>query len=382
MFSRRTGFDRQQNALCQALSRRRKNRPLIDLTVSNPTETGLPYESAIIRDALASEAALTYRPEPFGLMSARRAVAQALPLAPAPEQIFLTASTSESYAILFKLLCDPGDAVAIAAPSYPLFEHLARLEGVTLVPYALAYDGAWHIDWGSLRAAFASRPLRAIVVVTPNNPTGSFLKKDELALLASFGVPLVCDEVFAEYAFDEDASRATTAREGEGALTFTMGGLSKSVGLPQMKLAWTCVTGPAASVREATERLEIVCDAYLSASTPVQVAVPALLAAGVVTRDAIRARTRANYAHLRGELEGSSMTLLRAEGGWCATLRLPKTRSEEEWLLGLLEDADVLAQPGAFYDFAMEPVLVLSLLTPPATFAEGVARLAAYVERG
>jgi aspartate/methionine/tyrosine aminotransferase len=382
LFSHRSAFNRELNPLAVALHAR--ERPFLDLTVSNPTAAKVPYDVPAILDALRDERALAYRPEPFGLRDARDALTSRIELAPPADRILLTASTSEAYGLLFKLLCDPGDQVAIPEPSYPLFEHLATLEHVTLVPYRLAYDGAWHVDLDSVRATVTEKT-RALVVVSPNNPTGSFLKRDEHAALATLGLPLVSDEVFAEYAFGggDDPRRMRTARERTEVLSFSMGGLSKSAGLPQMKLGWTCITGPSAEVREATERLEIIADAYLSPSAPVQIALPRLLDATASTQRAIRERVIANRQSLETLLARSAapISLLHAEGGWTACARLPRTYPEEEWVLGLLDRADVLVQPGAFYDFADEPYIVLSLLVPPANFAEGTERLVDFVKR-
>ena len=385
MFSRRTSRELTPNALSAALEERRaRGAPVLDLTVSNPTTAGIPYDAAAITRALSDPRALVYAPEPLGILSAREAAAaEASASGGVPvdaSRVMLTASTSEAYAFLMKLLCDPGDDVLVPAPSYPLFDLLAAFESVRLVPYRLAYDGAWHVDMDSVRRAVGPRT-RAIFVVSPNNPTGSFLKKDELAGLASHGLPIVSDEVFAEYALYDSksapASRARTALEAEGALVFALGGLSKQAALPQMKLAWTCVGGPAAQVNEALARLELVGDSFLSAGTPVQLALPALLASRARATDAIRARTRENLVALRAALgTASAATLLTVEGGWYATLRVPATMREEEWALALLADLGVYVHPAHFFGFEQEAYLVLSLLTPTAIFAEGVARMA------
>ncbi|MEO8797127.1 MAG: pyridoxal phosphate-dependent aminotransferase, partial [Polyangiaceae bacterium] len=278
-------------------------------------------------------------------------------------------------------LCDPGDDVAICTPSYPLFEHLAQLEGVAVRPYRLAYDGAWHVDLDSLKHAIGPQT-RAIVVVHPNNPTGSFLSKAELTAMAATGLPIISDEVFANYTLFEDASRVRTAREAEDTLVFALGGLSKAAGLPQMKLGWTAVGGPKARVDEAMARLELIADTFLSVGAPVQHALPALLAVGALTADAIRSRTRANLATLDRAIDsGSPITRLRVDGGWYATLRLPRTKTEEEWVLELLAEG-VLVHPGAFFDFESEAYVVVSLLTPEPALAEGVARLVAHVAEG
>jgi aspartate/methionine/tyrosine aminotransferase len=379
MFSSRSSFDLSPNPLAVALARSRAaSRPLLDLTESNPTRAGIPYAREAILGALAAPAALLYEPSPFGLASAREAVARDLSAhGPAVDaaRVVLTASTSEAYAFVFKLLCDAGDEVLVPVPSYPLFEHLARLEGVKAVPYRLAYDGAWHVDVDSARRAATART-RAVVVVSPNNPTGSYLKRAELDALAALGLPIVSDEVFGGYPLRDDAERARSALEASGApLVFALGGLSKLAALPQMKLAWIAAGGDDARVAAALSRLEIVADAFLSVGTPVQHALPALLASRDLAEDAVRARTRANLAVVRDAVAGSPATLLDIEGGWYATLRVPGTRPEQEWALALLEEDGVHVHPGHFFDFEREAYLVVSLLTPPADLAEGVRRI-------
>jgi hypothetical protein len=380
MFSRRSSFDLAPNRLALALEKARAAaRPLLDLTESNPTQAGLEYDPAAILRALSSEAALAYEPAAFGLPSARDAVARNLGvdgLHVEPSRVILTASTSEAYAFLFKLLCDAGDEVLVPRPSYPLFEHLARLEGVRAVPYRLGYDGAWHIDPASLRDAVTART-RAVVTVSPNNPTGSYLKHDELELLASTGLPLVSDEVFARYPLRDDPRRARSALEGASPLVFSLGGLSKLAGLPQMKLAWTVLGGDPATVAGAMARLEVIADAFLSVATPVQHALPALLAAGRTTERAIQERMKENLAWLVDACRAVPVSLLDVEGGWYATLQLPGVRGEEAWALAFLEDDGVQVHPGHFFDFEREPYAVVSLLTPAAIFREGMRRVLA-----
>jgi hypothetical protein len=384
MFSSRSGVDLAPNALARALAKAEaEGRPLLDLTIANPTTAGIPYEREAILAALSRPDALVYAPQPFGLASAREAVARDL-AGPAvdPARIVLTASTSEAYGFLFKLLCDPGDEVLVPRPSYPLFEHLARLEAVNVVPYRLAYDGAWHVDLPSVREAVGPRT-KAIVTVSPNNPTGSFLKAGELDALASLGLPIVSDEVFARYPLRPGRTgegRVVTALEARGApLVFALGGLSKLAGLPQAKLAWTAVGGEPARVTAALARLEVIADAFLSVGTPVQHALPGLLDSRATAEKAIGARTRANLAWLAGEVTGTAVSLLDAEGGWYATLRLPRTHTEEAWALTLLGDDGVHVHPGHFFDFDEEAYLVVSLLTPEATLREGVRRILARV---
>jgi aspartate/methionine/tyrosine aminotransferase len=319
---------------------------------------------------------LRYEPAPFGLASARAAVSalwRERGLEVPPEHVALTASTSEAYAFAFKLLCDPGDQVLVPAPSYPLLEHLGALEGVELVPYRLGYDGAWFIDPHEVQRQRTSRT-RAIVVVSPNNPTGTYLKRGELAALTALGLPIIADEVFGEYALAPDPRRALSVLEAENGLVLALDGLSKAAALPQMKLAWMTLGGSPELVTAALGRLELILDAFLSASTPVQRALPELLSSRAVAADAIRARLAANLALLSRAVAGTPASLLPVEGGWYAVLRLPATLTDESWALRLL-DAGVLVQPGYFFDFGDEPHVVVSLLTPEASFVEGTVRL-------
>jgi alanine-synthesizing transaminase len=379
VFSHRTARPRAPNALAVLLAQ--SPAPHFDLCGSNPTTAGIPYPPELWRciERAVAESHV-YRPEPFGSPSARAAVARHFAktrafMAPDVADVLLTASTSEAYSFVFKLLCDPGDEVLVPAPSYPLLEHLAELEAVKLAPYRLAYDGAWHIDLESVRRAVTSRT-RALIVVSPNNPTGQYSSVSELAALAELGLPLVSDEVFFEYPLLE---RATASLLPSSVLGFALGGLSKLSGAPQLKLAWTILSGPEPARREARERFELIADAFLSVSSPVQHALPELLdVAGNVT-SAIGARCRENLEQLRNALANSSATLLRAEGGWSAVLRLPSITTEDQFVLGLLRERGVLVQPGWFYDFETQPFVVLSLLTEPGLFREGAALIAAHV---
>lgn len=378
-FSRRTEHETEPNVLARALTERRQaGLPVFDLTQSNPTVTDLPYEREGLLKALSDPRALRYEARSFGLESARAAVQQLqraagfqVPL----EHILLTASTSEAYSYLFKLLCDPGDEVLIPEPSYPLFAHLAMLENVRTASYALRYDGAWHIDFDSFERALGPEA-RAIVVVSPNNPTGSFLKHDELARLASFGLPIISDEVFSSFALAADPRRARSALETDAVLVFALGGLSKLAALPQLKLAWLCAAGPRAVLSNALGRLELIADTFLSPGTPVQLALPQILSARAPVERALNARIQQNYALLTASLRGTAATPLFLEGGWYATVRLPALLSETAWVLTLLREAGVLTQPGWFYDFDGGTQLVLSLICDESEFAFGVARIA------
>ncbi len=382
MFSSRTRWNRTENRLARLVAeRRRSGAPLFDLTVSNPTQAGLVAPADILA-LLGAPSAAHYDPEARGLGKARDAVAADYArrgFAVAADGLLLTASTSEAYAWLFKLLCDPGDAVLVPRPSYPLFEFLATLESVEAIPYALAYDGAWHLDVAALEAARTPRA-RAIVVVNPNNPTGSCLRPDEAAKLLAFaaghGLAVISDEVFADFLFRAGGDLVTSLA-GEGpALTFSLGGLSKSCGLPQLKLAWIAVSGPEDTRSEALSRLEIVADTYLSVSTPVQHAAPALLRRLPELQAPILSRLLTNRRTLESAIgPGSAATLLPADGGWTAVLRVPATQPEETLVCELLERHAVLVHPGYFFDFPSEAFLVLSLLPEPEVFSEGVLRV-------
>ena len=380
VFSDRLNWNLRPNRISTMLAEKRQaGSPVLDLTESNPTRVGLVYPHAEILAALADASALRYHPSPRGLDSAREAVAgyyRDRGTQVDSEHILLTASTSEAYAYIFKLLTNPGDEILAPRPSYPLFEFLAGLESVNIRQYPLRYDGVWHVDFDALEKAITPRT-RGIVVVNPNNPTGSFLKRAELdvldALAAERGLAILSDEVFRDYAFGEDAERVSTLAGERRALTFCMSGLSKIAGLPQMKLGWVAVNGP--DREQAMDALELIADTYLSVSTPIQIALPRLLGVSGSILNEIRQRTASNLALLREAIHGSAATLLRTEGGWYAVLQVPRTRTEEEWTLKLLDESDVLVQPGFFFDFESEAFLVLSLLPEPATFAEGVSRL-------
>ena len=382
-FSRRVPADMQENALSEARARlQREGRSYIDLTESNPTRAQFVYPDDLLA-SLADARGLAYRPEALGAFAARQAVAADFTrrdIVVAPERIMLTVSTSEAYSLLFKLLCDPGDEVLIPQPSYPLFEHLTRLDSVVSVPYQLEYHGRWSIDMASVRRALTPRT-RAVLLVNPNNPTGSFVSTSELDALADVCVPrdlaLIADEVFSDYRLTDDVDgNIGVLAARHDVLGFSLGGLSKSVGLPQVKLAWTAVTGPRVGVDAALARLELICDTYLSISTPVQLAVQNMLERGADIRTQIRARIRRNHSQCASLVgERRSCTLLHAEGGWSAVIRVPHLIPEDDLVLSLLVESGVLVHPGYFFDFAEESYLVVSLLVPDVAFAEGLGRV-------
>lgn len=374
MFSRRVPPDLRSNALAEA-AKIRGGCPF-DLTVSNPTAVGIEYPADLL-SCLADPKGLAYHPDPKGLRSARETVAASYAARGAavdPERIVLCASTSEAYGLLFRLLCDPGDAVLVPVPSYPLFDHLAALDAVRALPYLLDadVDGQPHLGSRDLAGA------RAVLVVHPNNPTGHHVAPETAARLASAcasaSAALIADEVFLEFPLDGPPRESFAGRRE--CLAFTLGGLSKSVGLPQLKLAWIVASGPERVVAEAVERLEYVNDAYLSASTPVQRALPELLLRGESVREAILARCRRNLATLERIFDArASVRAMRPEGGWSAVLRIPAIDDDETVAVRLLREDGVAVHPGSFFGFPAPGRLVVSLLPDPSLFEEGVRRL-------
>jgi aspartate/methionine/tyrosine aminotransferase len=386
LFSRRLPVHVQANALSRALERLGPRRAEIaDLTESNPTRAGICYPDELLAP-LGDQAGLRYEPQPLGLMSARIAVAADQRRRGAlvdPAHIVLATSTSEAYSWLFKLLCNPGEGVLVPRPSYPLFEHLTALEGVRACSYALEYDGRWSIDMESL--ATAPSDVRALILVSPNNPTGSWVANDDLervsALCRDRRWTLIVDEVFADYPLDATDVVTDIASTSE-MLSFTLAGLSKTVGLPQVKLGWLIAGGPASERDAALSALELVADSYLSVSVPVQLAAPHLLREGGSIRAAIQERTRTNLGVLRtAATKYPACDLLRADGGWSAVLRAPSTRPEEQLVLDLLAEERILVHPGYFFDFPRETYLVLSLLPQPTVFADAAERLLRFVSR-
>jgi aspartate/methionine/tyrosine aminotransferase len=381
MISSRLPTDLSINATTRTLDAfRRRGVPVIDLTVSNPTKVGLEYPAGLLAP-LASPAALVYDPQPLGLWRAREAVSGDFArrgLHVPPQHLALTASTSEAYALLFKLLCDPGDAVLVPRPSYPLFEHLTVLESIEPRPYRLEYHGSWRIDVEHLRQGIDSRT-RALLVVSPNNPTGSFLHCDDLELVAqlceSHDMMLIGDEVFTDYPLDP-APHAASVLAAQGPVTCSLGGLSKSAGLPQVKLGWIGFGGPGAQIAALLQAYEVIADTYLSVSTPVQHAAPELIAGGARIRSQIHARIARNLESLR-RLAATfpSVDVLAVEGGWSAVVQVPSYRSEENLAVELLTEEHVLVHPGFFFDFERETFLVVSLLVEPAAFDDGVRRV-------
>jgi aspartate/methionine/tyrosine aminotransferase len=379
MFSRRLPPHADLNALTKALARRAGRGPVVDLTESNPTRARIAYPADLLR-GLSAPGALRYEPHAFGLPSAREAIARdhrRRGITIDPAHVVLTASTSEAYTWLFKLLCNPGEAVLVPRPSYPLFEHLTRLEGVCSIPFDLEYHGRWEIDPAALDAAPAST--RAVVIVSPNNPTGSYVSRPDIHQVSSLcrdrGWALIVDEVFADYPLEVDAPLTDIAARSD-VLAFTLGGLSKSAGLPQLKLGWIVAGGPPAARDVALAGLELIADSFLSVATPVQLAAADLLEQGASVRSAIQERIGANLATLReGARSFTACEVLKTEGGWSAVIRVPATRSEEQLVLDLLEREDILAHPGYFFDFQREAFVVVSLLPETDVFRDASRRL-------
>src|SRR5580704_9740304 len=376
MFSKRTDWKLTPNRFTQAQAElRAAGMEVLDLSLSNPTRAGLHYEEEAILQALSAREAMDYDPQPKGLLAARQAVARYYRDAHEsfevdPESVILTTSTSEGYSYVFRLLCNTDDEILVPKPSYPLFEFLADLHDVKLVPYPLLYDHGWQIDFPSLYKAVNHRT-RAVVVVHPNNPTGSFVADEERRALNQFcreyDLVLIVDEVFLDYAHD-GAARATFADNRE-ALTFTLSGLSKISGLPQMKLAWIVTSGADEKVSAALARLEVIADTYLSMNAPVQLAAPVLLGQRHSVQPLLLDRVRANLSELdRGLAKQKSCLRLDVEGGWYAVVRVPVTQSDEDLAIEILRKHSVLVHPGHFYDFPNDGYLIVSLITPHQDF--------------
>lgn len=404
MFSDRTNWRLEQNRYTQALDAvRAQGVRLLDLTASNPTRVGLRYNEEAILAALRSKQSMDYDPQAKGLLSAREAVARYYAErcsagAPKvdPEKIVLTTSTSEGYSFVFRLLCNAGDELLVPKPSYPLFEFLADLQDVKLVPYPLIYDHGWQIDFHSLEKSVTLRT-RGVVLVHPNNPTGSYVHASEISALNELcranGLALIADEVFLDYELQPSQPDATARNERAGsvdgtrtftsnqqALTFTLSGLSKISALPQMKVAWTVTTGPTEQVAAAIARLEVIADTYLSMNAPVQGAVPVMLEQRKTIQQQLLARVHQNIAELDRQLAAQhACQRLALEGGWYAILRVPVTRSDEELAIELVQQKSVLVHPGHFYDFPSDGYVVLSLISPEAEFTEGVKRVLAHL---
>lgn len=390
MFAHRTGWRLAPNRLSLAIEEyRQQGRALLDLTESNPTRCGFNYDTEEILQALSDPRSLTYEPDAHGLLAARQAVAGYYAeqnIHVDPRQIFLTTSTSEAYSYVFRLLADPGDNILAPSPSYPLFDFLSQLNDLELIPYPLVYYDDWQIDVGALASRITART-RAILVVHPNNPTGSLVRKAELDSLIrccqEHSLALIADEVFADYTLSADqAGKVASHAAVSDILTFTLSGLSKISALPQMKLAWIVVNGPADLLRSALARLELIADTYLSVAAPLAHALPKLLAGRRAIQSQILQRIRQNLRWLDQQLPADSLVRrLKTAGGWYVILKLPTIRTDEDWALELLRQDGVLVHPGHFYDFPAEGHLVVSLLPTLENFKHGMEKLIARVGR-
>lgn len=383
MFAKRTEWEFQVNSLTSLLERlKQKNVDIIDLTESNPTRCQFSYPQDQILNSLSLQNNLSYDPQPKGMLSARQAVSRyyekkGYPID--PERIFLTASTSEAYSYLFRLLADPGDHILIAQPGYPLFQFLADINDLHVDFYSLAYEDGWHIDFETIENQI-SKKTRVLVLVNPNNPTGSYIKTAELKKINDIcrknKIAIICDEVFFDYQLDPPRERVPTLVSNDEALTFTLSGISKILAMPQMKIGWAIVNGPEAEVSETIKRLEVISDTFLSVSTPVQNALPFWFEWQDKIQNEVKERVKNNFEMLKKESkEISGCQLLSVEGGWYAVLRLPDTKEEDEWVSEFLNSGHVFVHPGYFFDFQDEPCLVLSLLTQPQKFQEGIKRI-------
>jgi alanine-synthesizing transaminase len=381
LFADRTNWNLEPNRLSEALARHRvAGKPLIDLTASNPTECGFTYDRERILSALADPQSLSYEPEPKGLLAAREVIVGYYADRGdhvAASDMLLTTSTSEAYSFVFRILCNPGDEVLIPTPSYPLFDLLADIQDVRLVRYPLIYDHGWQIDFHALEAALTPRT-RAIIVVHPNNPTGHFVKPDERSglnrICAGRQLAIIADEVFLDFAFS--SKRHLSWVTNSEVLTFTMSGLSKMCGLPQMKVAWLAASGPKDLTTRALERLEVIADTYLSMNAPIQHAISEFLQQRHEFQRQLMSRVRGNLAELDRQLATQkACSRLEIEGGWYAVLRLPATRTDEEVALDLLEKEGVYVHPGHFYDFPADGYLIVSLIGSEQEFGEGIRRL-------
>ncbi len=381
-FSDRTGWDREESALARMVRERRaQGLPVLDLTASNPTRCrlGMDPEALLAPLRAAGGELIEYDPQPFGRWTAREAVAAYYHGHNAevdPARVCLTASTSEAYSFLFRLLCDPGDEVLIATPSYPLFAYLAALDDVWLVPYPLVYEHGWQIEPGAVERRIGPRT-RAIALVHPNNPTGHFVSAGERAALEALcvqhGLALIVDEVFLDYPWEAPAR--SFACGPHPALTFVLSGLSKIAALPQMKLSWLAVFGPDAARDEALARLEIVADSFLSVSAPVQSAAPAWLRTAKEVQRAIRDRVAANLQIANQLLAGAPVSRLHADGGWYAVLRIPALMNDEPWAERLLRERGVALHPGSAFGFPDRGWIVVSVLPENHIFSQGLEEI-------
>jgi len=370
-----------------AEAKRLRGEIITDLTESNPTRCGISYPEKEILSALSDKSSLLYQPEPRGLLHARKAIADyytTIGAALSPEDIMLTSSTSEAYSFLFTLLCNAGDEIIVPRPSYPLFDYLCQLNDVALRHYDLEYDGEWHINFESVESACTSST-RAIVLVHPNNPTGSYLKQKEFervcTVAAEHRCALIADEVFGPYTLSSDTHQASILISPVSSLFFSLNGISKLLGLPQLKLSWIIVRGNSQQAYEALSRLDIIADTFLSVNTPAQAALPILLQQSNFIGEQIRTRIRSNFQLLKKIIADSRATVFRAEGGWYGILQLPQFHSDEAWSVELLRQRNILVHPGHFFDMKQKSCIVLSLLLPPDSFSSALTQIRSFLEQ-
>jgi alanine-synthesizing transaminase len=385
-FSRRTQWEIHQNPLTQLHRRLQvEGKRILDWTISNPTRCSFAYDREAITRGLTHPSIFTYAPDPAGALAARQHLAEFLRIqqpAIRPERLLLTASSSEAYSHLFRLLCNPGESVVVPKPGYPLCDDLAQLNDLALQSYRMYYAGSWHVDEKSVRQAITSST-RALVVIHPNNPTGNFLSVDEQTMIGriarEYGLAIIADEVFLAFPFDKERVAQSCAHI-DAPLVFTLNGLSKFAGLPQMKLGWIAVHGDDEWAARAVERLEMIADTYLSVNTPVQTALPEILCSAAGVGEQIRLRVGENYKILRQEMAGTAVSVLHAEAGWNAILQLPRIRTDEEWALHLLQRNSLLVYPGHFFDLETDGCIVVSLLPEADAFRKCCAKLLEILE--
>jgi len=386
-FSNRTNWPLSENKLVTMLnSLKEEKAPIIDLTESNPTRCGFKYLNEKILVPFNEEESLTYDPHPQGSLKSREAISQYYKqknLNVSEEQIFLTSSTSEAYSYLFRLLINPIEGVLFPQPSYPLFQFLGDLNDVEISNYPLVYLDSWRIDCNALKT-LVNIDTKAIVLVNPNNPTGSFVKENEMIaineLCQKYHLSIICDEVFHDFAFDY-SKKYLSCVHNHDVLTFTLGGLSKTLGLPQMKLSWIVITGPEREVHLAIKRLEIVADTYLSVNTLAQNAIGYWLSSRKQIQDEIKTRVKDNLDIIKTQTDSTASRLLQTEGGWYAVLKIPNIKTEEDWALKLLNKYHVFIHPGYFFDFTEEAYIVISLLSQTDIFNEGFNRILSRIEQ-
>ncbi len=383
IFSERTQWDLDQNSITKAIDELKSSkREMFDLTQSNPTLCSFSFPSKEILNAFVDDDNLSYGPDSQGILKAREAISDYYAKKNVnvdPANIFLTASTSEGYSLLFKLLANPQDSILFPQPSYPLFQFLCDINDVLIQYYPLVYNGRWQVQLNQMQKDENFSQAKAFVIVNPNNPTGSIISTQELTEINQFckknNMAIICDEVFADFLFKGTQGYVTLSRNEE-VLTFTLGGLSKTLGLPQMKLSWILMSGPKEFVGEAKGRLQIISDTYLSVNTPVQNALKNLLSEADVIQSQINQRVDQNIQSLKKLLGGfQKVSYLNSEGGWYFVLKILGLQNEEKFILDLIQEEQVLVHPGYFYDFAKDGYIVLSLIVPNRIFVEGLGRI-------